>query len=85
MNWTPYEISVVLHHYVSSSPFPHKDAPIYRPTIDKLWSLGVLSITEMEVTELGKALIDQWLRTPLPIVKYVDPRFETSGTEEALQ
>jgi hypothetical protein len=81
VNWTPYEITVVLHHYTGRSPFPQKDAPIYHPTINKLCSFGVLSIVDLEVTEFGIALIDQWLRTPLPVVKYVDPRFSTSEGE----
>jgi hypothetical protein len=81
MNWTPYEISIVLHHYTRRDDFPNRDAPMYAPTINNLCSLGILSMVDLQVTELGKALIDQWLRTPLPVVRYVDPRFPTSEGE----
>ncbi|MCY1218451.1 hypothetical protein D9M72_304000 [compost metagenome] len=76
MNWTPYEIKVILHHYSSMAPFESCAAPIYEPTVNKLLSMGVLIEAEdaFGATELGAALVKMWCDTPLPVRKFVDPR-----------
>lgn len=79
MNWTPYQITIILHHYYSVAEYPRSDAPIYQSTVDDLIKSGVLTESqvikgEYGVTELGAALIKMWLETPLPVLKFVDPR-----------
>jgi hypothetical protein len=76
VNWTPYQIEIVLHHYYSSEPFPRCDAPLYPSTRDDLVSVGVLEWRHgiPWVTEKGKALVAMWCATPLPQQCFVDPR-----------
>lgn len=76
MNWSPYEIKMVLHFYATAAAFENCSAPIYAPTIDKLVKAGVLIKSEdtFGVTELGEALVKMWCETPLPVRTYVDPR-----------
>ncbi|MEK1893174.1 MAG: hypothetical protein AAAB20_07835 [Rhizobium sp.] len=83
MRWTPYKIKLVLHYHVSSAPFPENSAPIYIPTIDELVCSGVLTKADdfWVTTDLGKALVELWCATPLPVVKYVDPRFDGGAYE----
>lgn len=83
MNWTPYVINVVLHHHARVGPFEYKHAPIYPNTIEMLLKNGLL-VEDGEnytTTDLGKALVKAWCDTPIPVVKYVDPRFPTSEGE----
>ena len=86
--WTPYEISVVIHHYGSMAPFPRPDAPIYWPTVDRLKRAGILADgndSPPVITELGKALVRMWCETPVPVVEYVDPRFAERRPGETMQ
>lgn len=72
--WTPYDIEVVLHHYVSPAPFEREDAPAYEDVVRRLTDLGIIAHngTRYKTTPLGEGLIKLWLCTPLPV--YVDPR-----------
>lgn len=75
--WSPFEIHVLLHHYASTGPFERKDAPAYREAIDKFTSIGLCepaSHIPCKVTPLGAALVKMWCETPIPEVRYVDPR-----------
>lgn len=85
MIWSPYDISIVLHHYVSNAPFPRNDAPAYVVTVNQLKEYGVL-IADGErttTTKLGQALVEMWCSQPLPVAKFVDPRFMQLGQEDA--
>ena len=77
--WTPYEIDVILHHHVTSDPHPVNHTLHYAGTIKKFLDIGLFERDEngvVRTTEMAHALIDMWLATPLPISKWVDPRFE---------
>ncbi len=77
--WSPYRIRLILHHHISSAPFPESEAPLYIQTIDELVSSGILQKDQDNfwvTTDLGKALVDLWCETPLPIIRYADPRFD---------
>lgn len=80
MRWTPYMIKLVLHHHTSPAPFDYKHAPIYPETIGMLCAAGILVEEDgtFTTTDLGKAMVEMWCNTPIPIVqhvvKYVDPR-----------
>lgn len=82
--WTPFQMRIVLHHYGSSAECPHSNAPIYPETIDRLKGLGVLEDRESgadgetpyQVTAKGMALVEMWCAQPLPVPRFVDPRFE---------
>lgn len=79
MRWSPYRIRVILHHHVSTEPFPESGAPSYIQTIDQLVTDGILQKDQDNfwvTTDLGKALVGLWCETPLPIVRYADPRFD---------
>lgn len=79
MIWTPYQIELIVHHTVSSADFPRGSAPAYPGEIDELESRGILYRTtsgRIAATEKGRALVDMWSTTPLPVQvsKWVDPR-----------
>lgn len=79
MTWTPYEIEIVLHHRSSGAPFPRAEAPLYWPTVKKLMDFGILTRRDcqsaLHSTPLGDALVALWCSTPLPVQRFVDPRF----------
>jgi hypothetical protein len=83
MIWTPYVIGLVLHHHVSPAPFEYHHAPAYPEAIERLIREGILVSNgeTFETTELGQALVKLWCSTPIPVAKYVDPRFVTSEGE----
>jgi hypothetical protein len=80
---SPYEIEIILHHHCSGVPFPRANAPAYYPAIDRLISIGVLAADDKSITStpLGAALVDMWCATPLPVQKFVDPRFAALSEE----
>lgn len=79
--WTPFIMSVVLHHYVSPVAFERCDLPLYKETAERLVRDGVLvwdeEIHTYVTTALGQALIGCWLSQPLPVAMYVDPRLKS--------
>lgn len=81
--WTPYEIDIVLHHHTTHAEYQHRDAPMYSKTIDRLVGLDVLHRDEnglLTTSSRGKALVEMWCEQPLPVEKFVDPRFEKPRT-----
>lgn len=83
--WTPYQIEIVLHHYCSKAPFPRRDAPAYGSTVADLVHDGILidskDGTAIAATEMGNALVEMWCNTPLPVQRFIDPRFERTALE----
>ena len=77
--WTPYKMEIILHHHCSEAPFARASAPAYWPTVKELVDDGILwrggIDLPLKTTDLGKGLIEMWANTPIPVVKYVDPRF----------
>jgi hypothetical protein len=83
MIWSPYDISIILHHHTSHAPFPREASPAYQSTVNMLVSYGVLHRDgeRWTTTKLGQALVEMWCSQPIPVAKYVDPRFVTSEAE----
>jgi hypothetical protein len=50
--------------------------------MDRLTRLGLLAWSEVEketiATPLGEALVKMWCETPVPEVRYIDPRTGTA-------
>jgi hypothetical protein len=79
MMWTPFQLEIIIHHHCSGAPFERSEAPAYRETVEGLEALGLLEkdVRGMPTTtEKGRALVKVWCNTPVPIQKWVDPRFD---------
>lgn len=81
--WTPYDIELMLHHHCRRVPFERRDAPIFQDRMDSLVKVGLLEFSDEQQlyvsTPLGAALVEMWCNTPIPAVKYVDPRLDGLG------
>lgn len=75
-HWSPYDIEVMLHHHCSRAPFSRSGAPAYGDAIRKLKGLGLLEegASSPQTTAAGAALVEMWCKTPIPVIRYVDPR-----------
>lgn len=74
--WTPFQINLILHFHTRYDEHPQASAPIYDETVARLVSVGVIHTHDgrLTTTELGKALVKMWRKTPLPAHVWVDPR-----------
>lgn len=80
-NWSPFEIRMVIHHHCSPAPFVDALAPIYPECVAKLRVAGILEYdfdSILKTTPKGEALVKAWCETPMPIQKWVDPRFDAA-------
>jgi hypothetical protein len=75
--WTPYAISVVIHHTVSRGRFHLDNTDHYREMVRHLTEMGLFEYEDgIPVgTDMALALLEMWCTTPLPQKKWVDPRF----------
>lgn len=85
--WTPYDIEVLLWHFYGVGPYKGHCTPAYGSSIAKLKGYGLVvedgGACPYRATELGEALVNLWRETPIPVVKYIDPRFEKLSRQEA--
>ena len=77
MRLTPYELSVLFHHYVSPAPYEFGiESGLYAETFEKFVRLDVFtsrgSPEQSIVTDLGKAWCKAILLTPLPREVFID-------------
>lgn len=83
--WECYDIDVLIWYYSRVGEYDHggsEGSPppaSYLSSIERLVSSGLLEETRTlarpyQATELGVALVGLWKQTPLPVVKFVDPR-----------
>jgi hypothetical protein len=79
---TPLEINMLLHYYTTPGQFPHHDSPAQIDAVHGFVNQGLIRINDENprngdhgfvVTERGMALIDAWLRTPLPVQRWEVP------------
>ena len=80
--WSPYQITVLLHHHTSAAEFPRSNAPVYGEVISGFIEMGLLHRNPegfLTTTERAHALIDMWRSTPLPEMRWVDPRLDDKG------
>lgn len=81
MIWSPHDIEVLLHHYCSSAPWPRAEAPAYRDSILRMTQDDLIGASDIDAgiavtTDRAAALVRMWCEQPVPIMKFVDPRFE---------
>lgn len=78
--WTPFVMSVILHHHTRYCSFETGGTPLYKDTVADLVEKGILQKgfdeREWTTTERGAALVQAWLDTPMPEMRWVDPRFD---------
>lgn len=78
-SWAPFDIHVMLHHYAVREPFSREHVPAYKDSLARLTKLGLLAWNEEQqatiATPLGEAMVNMWCETPVPIVRYIDPRY----------
>lgn len=79
--WTIHDIQVMFHHFCHDTlQWPYGDTPAYQSSIRDLVSYGLLcekwdnGRKYYKVTDKGVFFIDMLRRTPVPVVKYIDPR-----------
>lgn len=77
MSWTPYQIEIMLHHHCSAARFSRDNAPAYAETVRGLIDMGLLVDSDGSIrsTLLGKAMVKLWCSTPIPEMRFVDPRY----------
>lgn len=90
--WTPYQIEIMLHYHCSVGAFVRWRAPIFDETLGDLVSMGLLAPYDDGIrpsdpycyttTERGRALIEMWCATPIPEMKFVDPRFSDTALSQ---
>jgi hypothetical protein len=78
--FTPYELSILLHYYTRPDDWHCMDAPIWRVTVDRLISLGLLERTNFiedrnksrsyKPTEKLFAHLEYLMSLPLPVQKW---------------
>ena len=86
MSWTPYQINIMLHYHCCVGPWPLHSAPIFKDTMNDLVSNGLLDVVsadmhQYQATDRGRALIEMWCATPIPEMRFVDPRFAIRSGE----
>ena len=76
---TPYELSILLHIWVTPTKFPDSHTTLYDNTIKKFKKDGIIgSINDQEtihgheLTPLGIAWLSVMLNTPKPTFVYID-------------
>jgi hypothetical protein len=66
---TPFELEILMHHYVSPAEFP-RPSDSYEDIITDFITAGVMDATKT-VTDMGDAWIQCILNTPFPKTKTV--------------
>jgi hypothetical protein len=77
--WSPFDIRLMLHFYASPTErFEQAHAPIYAERVQSLVDAGLIETDRGAAThiatEKGRALVNMWCETPVPEIRYVDPR-----------
>ena len=73
---TAYQIEIMLHHHCSGARCEREDAPAYAGELKGLIDAGLLDYMDgiPRSTLLGQGLIEMWCATPIPEIRFVDPR-----------
>ena len=80
MNWTPLHIELLLNIYCHPQREPGNGSDSSRDYLAELMHFDLIKATDMgcyEVKPRGEALIRMWEETPLPEIRYVDPRIKS--------
>jgi hypothetical protein len=78
-SWSPHDINVMLHHYCVKSKWPYGATDAYKASLEHLHHYGLIDRADefSAPTDKGRAFIELILNTPVPVAKFVDPRFES--------
>lgn len=75
--YSPFRVRLLLHIHCMTEPFENRSAAMEEALVDLL-DIGAIRpcdrLPGFETTELGKAWVDLICQTPVPVVKWVDPR-----------
>ena len=77
--WSYYDIEVFIHHACSKAPFDRAHAPAYQPTLHRLIDYGLLERNDegdLCSTPKGDAWGNMLKLTPVPVQRFIDPRFD---------
>jgi len=80
MMWTFYDLEIFIHHACSPTPFDRDDAPAYMPALSRLMKYDLLAADEQGIlrsTPRGDAWAAMLKSTPLPVQRFIDPRFDS--------
>lgn len=72
---TPYELSILMHHYVSPSPYAGEGAMLYEPAVKEFMEMGMLDTNgeRLVTTPKANAWIEYILSVPFPEMKWIIP------------
>lgn len=79
MKFSPYELGILLHYYVSPTDYPYNDAPIWPETVNRLRWLGLMAgnldtNSDHRLTPCGEAFVRLSLcEAPIPEQQWVLP------------
>lgn len=78
--WSPFDIRLMIHFCTTPTErFQQASAPIYPERVKMLLDAGLIQtdgkLTSHTATDKGCALVAMWCETPLPEMRFVDPRF----------
>lgn len=72
---TAIKLLTMLHHFMSTEPFPWPENTSYRDALAKLRAEGLLDDqSPPNPTDKGQAYVKMLRETPLPVQKWTDPR-----------
>ena len=79
MKFTPLHISLMIHCYAIAEPIPNRGAPAVEEYLRQLTNFGLIKEDDkyasgFTATERGVAWMNMLRSTPLPELRYVDPR-----------
>jgi hypothetical protein len=83
--WSPMDLNIILHHYVTTEPFPNRSTT-YAEKVITLVKSGLLKRTDgdvPELTEMGFHFVELLLSTPRPKLVFIDPNTGKAITTEA--
>jgi len=78
MKWTLFDLKMILHFHACLDVSPQANSPIFGERLRALMDDGLVEYVDgiPRTTKLGDAFVSLLLKTPIPVVRYVDPRVE---------
>lgn len=78
MNWTPFDLKMILHFYACLDVAPQARSPIFGERLNKMIENDLVEYVDgiPRTTKLGDAFVRLLLDTPIPVIRYIDPRLD---------